>query len=141
MTRRALIYAWTVIAIGIAVLACAALGWQSSNRGAMLTCLGLAALAATFKVKLPKLTGTISPAFLFLLVSVATGSWSETVAIGVVSAIVQCLWRAKTRPGALQLAFNASTMPIAAGGTLASVWARTALNVSASVTALAAASA
>jgi len=115
MTKSAQIYVWTVIAIGIAVLACAVVGWQSSNRGAMLACLGLAALAATFKVKLPKLTGTISPAFVFLLVSVATRSWSETVVIAVVSAIVQCLWRAKTRPRALQLALNAATLAIAGG--------------------------
>ena len=119
MTRTALIYASIVIAMGIAVLGSAALQWQSpwqSPTGpAMLTCLGLASLAATFKVSLPKLTGTISPAFVFLLVSVATQSWSETVLISVVSAIVQCLWRPKKRPGALQVAFNAAAMAIAAG--------------------------
>lgn len=115
MTRTALIYAWTVIATGVAVLGCAALGWQSSNGAAWLVCLGLATLSATFKVRLPRLTGTISPAFVFLLVSVATRSWSETVAIGTVSAIVQCLWRAQRRPTALQVAFNAASMAIAAG--------------------------
>lgn len=116
MTKNALIYAWTINTIGFAVLFRAALecrsSWQSSNGPTFLVCLALAALAATFKVKLPKLTGTISPAFVFLLVSVATLSRSETVAIAVVSGIVQCLWRPRTRPSALQLTFNAAALAI-----------------------------
>jgi hypothetical protein len=119
MTRSAHIYAWTVIAIGMAVLGCAALEWQSSWQSATgavtVACLGLAAVAATFKVKLPKLTGTISPAFVFVLVATADLSWSETVGVSVVSALVQCLLRPATRPTTLQLAFNAATMAIAGG--------------------------
>jgi hypothetical protein len=113
MSPKALTYAWTVIAIGVTVLACAVLGWQSSNPEAFLLCFGLAALAATFKMKLPKLTGTLSPAFVFVLVSVVTRSWSETVVIAALSGIVQCLWRPKKRPTGLQMAFNAATMAIA----------------------------
>jgi hypothetical protein len=114
MTRAAQTYAWIIILTGFAVLACAGLGWQSWSDAPFLVCLALAALAATFKMKLPNLTGTLSPAFVFLLVAVATLSWSQTVIIGAVSGVVQCLWRPKARPSALQVAFNAATMAISA---------------------------
>lgn len=115
MPKNALIYAWTIITIGIVVLGFAALGWQSSNLQAFLVCLGLTAFAATLKFQLPKMTGMLSPAFVPLLVSVATRSWSETVVIGAVLGIVQTLWRPKNRPTPMQIAFNGANLAIDAG--------------------------
>jgi hypothetical protein len=108
MPKNALIYAWTVTALGVIVAASTAMLWQPRDTPAFLMSLGLALLASTLKVKLPGLTGTISPGFVFLLVAVARLSWSETVAIGVASALVQSLWRAKRRPANLQIGFNVS---------------------------------
>ena len=73
---------------------------------------GTGVFRVDFLLKLPGLTGSISPGFVFLLVSVATLSWSETVAIAAVSGIVQSLWRPARRPSALQVAFNAATVAI-----------------------------
>ena len=115
MARNPLIYAWTVIATGTAVAASALLLWQPQDMAAFAVCLGLAVLASTFKVKLPTTDGTISPGFVFLLVAIGRLGWSETVAIGMTSAIVQLLWRRKTRPNGVQIAFNAATMAIAGG--------------------------
>ncbi len=115
MAIKPLIYAWTVIAAGTAVAASALLFWQPQDIAAFVVCLGLAMLASTFKVKLPTADGTISPAFVFLLVAVDKLGWSETVAIGVASALVQSLWRRTTRPGAIQVSFNVATMAIAGG--------------------------
>jgi len=115
MPKKALFYAWSVVIIGVAVLACAGFGWRSSNSTAFVVCLGLAGLAATFKMRLPKLTGTLSPAFVFVLVAAATLSWSETVAIAAISGIVQCVWFPKNRPTALQVAFNAAALAISSG--------------------------
>ena len=115
MTKFALIFAWTIIAIGIAVLAIAIWRWQTSNVESWVVCLGLAVFASTFKVKLPKLAGTLSPGFVFLLVAVATRSWTETIVLAAISGIVQCLWRPQRRPSALQVGFNGSMMSIAAG--------------------------
>jgi hypothetical protein len=114
MPRNALIYGWAIIATGIAVLVCA-LASPVSLGPDFFACLALASLAATFKMKLPKLTTTISPAFVFVLVSVATLSWSQTVLISAASALVQCLWHPKKRPTWLQLAFNAAAMAIVGG--------------------------
>jgi hypothetical protein len=119
MTKSALIYAWTIVSIGILVLFCAAFNWQTTDGGGWLVCVGLAAFASTLKVRLPKLTGTLSPGFVFLLVSLATLSWTESVVLAAVCGAVQSLWRPKTRPGALQVGFNVSVMAIAAAVTLA----------------------
>ena len=115
MARNPLIYAWTVIATGTVVAASALLLWQPQDLAAFVVCLGLAVLASTFKVKLPAADGTISPAFVFLLVATGRLGWSETVAIGMASALVQLLWRRKTRWNAVQIAFNTATMAIAGG--------------------------
>ena len=112
MPRKALIYAWVVIVAGFTVMGRAAVSWQLWARGPFLTLLGLAMLAATLKLRLPNLAGTLSPAFVFLLISAATLSWPATVAIAAVSGVVQCAWRPKVRPSALQLAFNGSMMAV-----------------------------
>lgn len=115
MPKHAFAYALAVCAAGALVAANAAFLWQSGDTAALLVYLGLAALASTFKVRLPELPGTISPGFVFLLMAVARLSWSETVAIGVVSALVQSLWRAKRRPTTLQIGFNVAAMAISGG--------------------------
>ena len=116
MARKPLIYAWTVIAAGTVVAASAVLPWQPKDIATFLVCLGLAALSSTFKVKLSAAAdGTISPAFVFLLVAIGRLGWSETIVIGVASALVQCLWRRSNRASALQVGFNTAAMAIAGG--------------------------
>jgi hypothetical protein len=89
MTRPALIYAWTITALGAAILAAAAWQWQSAHWTAFGLCLALALFASTLKLKLAGLPETISPGFVFLLVSVAILSWTETVVIAVASGLAQ----------------------------------------------------
>ena len=61
------------------------------------------------------MTGTISPAFVFVLVAASQLGWTETVAISAVSALVQSTWRPKNRPSVLQVCFNTATLTIAGG--------------------------
>ena len=115
MPRQALIYGWAIVAVGVATAAGAALSWSSRDAASLLVCLALAVLASTFKIKLPGVTGTISPAFVFVLVAAEQLSFPETVAISAASALVQSLWRARVRPSILQAAFNAAALTIAGG--------------------------
>ena len=115
MPKPALIYAWTVVAIGAIVAAASGLLWQTTNAPAFGLCLGLAVLASTFKVKLPGFDGTISPAFVFQLVAAAQFTGPEMVAIGMAAALVQCLWKHSSKPSFVQVAFNASTVAISSG--------------------------
>ena len=115
MNKPAQIYAWTVAALGFVTLVTALSTWRSQDPATAIACLALAAVASTFKIKLPGLTSTISPSFVFVLVAAGQLSFAETVFIGAVGAIVQSLWRPKTRPKALQVAFNCATITIASG--------------------------
>jgi hypothetical protein len=127
MTKSALIYAWTIIALGTAILFSAAWLWQSANATAFGVCLALALFASILKLKLTGLTETLSPGFVFLLVSVAMLSWTETVVIAVVSGLTQCLWRPKAPPSWLQIGFAGGTMAIAGGLTHGVTWGLVAL--------------
>jgi hypothetical protein len=115
MNKSALIYAWTIIAIGAAVLLSAAFYWQSADGTAFGVCLALAVFASTLKLKLTGLTQTISPAFVFVLVSVALLSWPETVVIAASAGLVQCLWRPRATPRPVQAGFAAGGMAVAGG--------------------------
>jgi len=122
MTKSALNYARAVVAMGVAILISAAWLWRSANGIAFGVCLALALFASTLKLKLTGLTGTLSPGFVFLLVSVAMLSWQETVIIAVAAGLVQCLWRPKVPPSSLQIGFAGATMAISAGLTHGVTW-------------------
>ena len=115
MTRSALIYAWTVVAVGATVSIASALLWRTSDAPAFWICLALAAVASTFKVKLPGFDSCIAPSFVFHLVAAAQFTGPETVAIGIVSALVQSLWKRQSKPTFIQVAFNVSTLAISTG--------------------------
>lgn len=115
MSPHALVYARVVVAVGCAALAAAALLWRPANLPVLVTCLALAALFSVFKVRLPGLTGTISPAFVFVLIAVDRLTGPETILIGAVSALIQSLWRATSPPTTLQTAFNVAAVAISAG--------------------------
>lgn len=124
MPAKAKFYIGVVIAIGIGLLA-VGLTWfsQFADVARYLACLSLACIASTMKVRLPRLHGTISLNFVFILMAVTQLSPGETLTIAFVATLVQCLWRAKTAPKIVQMLFNASTVVISTG--LAYVAART----------------
>src|SRR5689334_5896752 len=78
---------------------------QSSKNIAEFICyLGIAILASRLKVNLPGITGTLSVNFLFILIGVLELSFTETLILGAVSMLAQCLY--PERPRALQVTFN-----------------------------------
>src|SRR5271165_52100 len=70
----------------------------------------LAMLAAGLKVRLPGITGTMSVIFLFLLLGVIELSFLETLMIGYCGTLIQCLWKPKVRPRAIQVIFSVAAM-------------------------------
>ena len=114
MSQSALLFAWGVVAVGYVVVAVSSLAWTATDLPVFVVCSALAALASTFKVQLPGLTGTISPGFVFQLIAIARLSWSENIFIGMVCGLVQCLWRPKSAPTIVQINFNAATIALSA---------------------------
>jgi hypothetical protein len=72
----------------------------------------LALFAAALKLQLPGLTGTMSIGFVFVLFGVSELTLPETMLMASAGALVQCFWRAKSRPRAVQVIFSVSAVAI-----------------------------
>ncbi len=113
MPLIARIYISVMLSLGAATLA---YGLMQPGSGDFLRFFGFACaavLAAGLKVQLPGVSGTMSVYFLFILIGIVDLSMPETLVIGVLAVIVQCLWKAKRRPTAIQLLFNTSSTVMA----------------------------
>jgi len=72
----------------------------------------LSLLAASLKLRLPGLTGTMSLSFVFVLLGISELTLAETMLMACAGAIVQCLWRPARRPAALQVMFSVAAVAI-----------------------------
>ncbi len=93
-----------IVMAGTAILAWGAIHQSSKNIAEFICYLGIAILASRLKVNLPGITGTLSVNFLFILIGVLELSFTETLILGSVSMLAQCLY--PERPKALQVTFN-----------------------------------
>ena len=116
MSRKAKYFIGFTIASGVCLVAYSvALVAMAAPSNAYLGAVLLALVASTLKVRLPGITGTISVNFLFILVAIALFTFPETVLLASLACMVQCLWRAKSRPRIVQLSFNIATLAISSG--------------------------
>ena len=68
----------------------------------------LSMLAGTLKLRLQGLTGTMSPGFVLVLLAISKLTLSETMLLTCAAVVVQCLWRPRQRPAAVQVLFSVS---------------------------------
>jgi diguanylate cyclase (GGDEF)-like protein/putative nucleotidyltransferase with HDIG domain len=73
----------------------------------------LALIAASLKVRLPGITGTLTVNYVFVLIGLADLSLPECMIAATLATIVQCLVHAKNRPGVVQVLFNVASIAIA----------------------------
>src|ERR1017187_4470892 len=114
MRPIAKIYIAAVLLLGAA----SALGadWRLRNPWEFLCVFSVAVLASGMKVRLPGIFGTLSVNYLFILLGITDMTSGEAIAIGCGSALVQCLWNAKTRVRPVQAAFSTMDVAIAVTG-------------------------
>src|ERR1700758_1838614 len=93
-----------VVAAGLGTLVYGGIHQSSRNIAEFICYLGIAILASRLKVNLPGITGTLSVNFLFILIGVLELSFSETMILGAISMLAQCLY--PERPKAIQVTFN-----------------------------------
>ena len=93
-----------VVAAGLSILVYGAIHQNSKNIAEFICYMGIAILASRLKVNLPGITGTLSVNFLFILVGVLELSFSETLILGAIAMLAQCLF--PERPDAIQVTFN-----------------------------------
>src|ERR1044072_2405604 len=110
MTLQAKIYIAVVLALGAAACVSSMVAWYPHDLSRASCYLVLAVIASGLKVRLPGITGTMSVLFVILLACVADLGLAETVAIAVLSILVQCYWHAKVRPRAVQILFSVANI-------------------------------
>src|SRR5208282_4966098 len=93
-----------VVIAGLSTLVYGGIHQSSKNIAEFICYLGIAILASRLKVNLPGITGTLSVNFLFILIGVLELSFTETLILGAVSMLAQCLY--PERPKAIQVTFN-----------------------------------
>lgn len=70
-------------------------------------------LTSGLKIRLPMVFATLSVNFLFILVGIVQFSLPEAIVLGVAGTIVQCLWRPRSRPKAIRIAFSSCSVSMA----------------------------
>jgi len=106
MPIRAKAFIAVTVASGAAVLGTTCLHWHSENLLKFGCYVLIAVLASTMKVQLPGMKSTISVNFLFVLLGVLELSLPEALVIGCAAALVQSLWKSKSRPDPVKILFN-----------------------------------
>lgn len=111
--RIANVFIATQAFLGVAALVAGLAFWQGDEPLRFASFLIAAALGSALKVRLPGFTGAISVGALFVLVGIVNLRLPEALIIGVISMLVQCLWRTKVRPRPVQVLFNVCVIAFA----------------------------
>ena len=93
-----------VVIAGLATLIYGGIHQSSRNIAEFICYLGIAILASRLKVNLPGITGTLSVNFLFVLIGVLELSFTETLILGAIAMLAQCVYPYRAK--AMQVAFN-----------------------------------
>jgi diguanylate cyclase (GGDEF)-like protein/putative nucleotidyltransferase with HDIG domain len=114
MKTKAKLYLTTISLAGLAVLGATLYGWHSEDVYRFCFYLVLSALAAGLRFSLPGIRGTMPVCFLFVFVGIADLNAPETLILGCLGTIVQCLWRSEQQPRLFQAIFSIANTGIAA---------------------------
>src|SRR5215470_3974843 len=116
MPARAKFYIGMIILIGFGSIIHAAVTWHSNDLARFACYLVVAVLVSGLKVNLPSIKGTMSVNFLFILIGISEMSLSETLVIGCLGTLIQCIWRAKKRVQPIRVLFSIANMAMAITG-------------------------
>src|SRR5262245_4566387 len=120
MSKNARTYICGTVVLGALTLTNGVIPWHSDDAARFVCYFIISMLVSGLKVSLPGITGTMSTNFFFVLICVTTLRLPETLTIACASTILQCLWRAKSRPALVKVLFNVASISIAVNA--ASYW-------------------
>src|SRR5580693_8389635 len=113
MPIRAKIYIALVLALGGAAFGTQLAHFHSSEAWIFWLYFLVTILTSGLKIRLPMVFATLSVNFLFILVGIVQFSLPEALVLGVAGTIVQCLWKPRSRPKAIRIAFSACSIAMA----------------------------
>jgi diguanylate cyclase (GGDEF)-like protein/putative nucleotidyltransferase with HDIG domain len=116
MPVRARIYIGLMISGGAWAIGHAVHVWHSDNLLRFVCILTVCLLVSRLKVNLPGVQGTMSVNFLFILLGVSQMTLGETMAMGCLGTLVQCLWKPKQPVKLIRVLFSVANMAIAVTG-------------------------
>ena len=99
--------------LGIVVLALAIAEWESADLVKYTGFLLMAVCCSGMRISVPGMPGTLSLNFIFVLFGLVDLSASETVVLGAIVTVVQCLWNHERKARRAQVIFNTSVMTVA----------------------------
>jgi diguanylate cyclase (GGDEF)-like protein/putative nucleotidyltransferase with HDIG domain len=113
MPVRAKIYIALVLGSGLAGLAMQLAHFHSVDPFIFWLYFLVTVFTSGLKVRLPAVLATLSVNFLFILVGIAMFGMPEAILLAVAGTLVQCLWKPRVPPRAIQVAFSACSVALA----------------------------
>jgi len=113
MPIRARIYIALILAAGTIGVAAELVHFASAHPLQFWCYFLVTILTSGLKIRLPMVFATLSVNFLFILVGIVQFSLPEAIVLGVAGTIVQCLWRPRSRPKAIRIAFSTCSIAMA----------------------------
>jgi len=110
MPIRASLYIAAVLALGCFALALEVARFSSADPIQFWLYFIVTVLTSGLKVRLPMVFATLSVNFLFILVGIVQFSLPEAMVIAAAGILVQCLWRPRSRPKPVKIAFSIASI-------------------------------
>ncbi len=114
MSWQAQAYIWLISALGVVCLAAA--NWEMPHLLRFTCYLLVGIVASALKVNLPGILGTMSVNFLFILIGILDMGAGQTMLMGCVGALVQCVWKPKHQIRPVQAVFSVMNIAVAIFG-------------------------
>jgi diguanylate cyclase (GGDEF)-like protein/putative nucleotidyltransferase with HDIG domain len=113
MPIRARLYIALILAAGTLGVAVQVAHFSSAHPIQFWSFFLVTILTSGLKIRLPMVFATLSVNFLFVLIGIVQFSLPEAILLGVAGTIVQCLWRPRSRPKAIRIAFTTCSVAMA----------------------------
>ena len=114
MSLQARAYIAFICMLGLVCLLTA--NWQMQHPARFACYLLICIVASALKVNLPGILGTMSVNFLFILIGVLDLGAGQTLLMGSLGALVQCVWKPKSQIRPVQAAFSVMNIAVAVFG-------------------------
>jgi diguanylate cyclase (GGDEF)-like protein/putative nucleotidyltransferase with HDIG domain len=90
--------------------------WQCDDVFRFVCYLSVAVIVSVLKVNIPGFKGTLSVNFLFILIGVSEMNLGETMVLGCLGTLAQCLWKPRNPAKPVRVLFSVTSMAIAITG-------------------------